>query len=435
MKEKTKTPSDTLRSGQSGRHNAAPEGWEVLKKYARESLELTRKIIEQYPARRAGSDQCRETAELLKDELQQYCDTTTLESFEFHPNAFLGFLKVLAVTYVVSTGLLFLGGGWVLLAALIYSLGLGLTISQFVFYRETFDPFYAKARGYNVFGVIDPSREIKQQIIIGGHHDSARVFTFLASEWQKYYAHRIVAAMSFIILACLGSWIWGIYTLFSGDIPGFAATMKYLVLIGLVFVLPLYFFVGERMSPGAGDNLISSAIAVKLGKFFGQAKQKGTPYLKNTRLIILSTDAEESGLRGARAYVEKHRPELLSLPTYFFNLESIYSLDHIQFLTSDLNGIIKLSEKMARQGQSIATECGYKSSLFHFTFGGGATDAAEFASSGIEATTLLGMPTHLVREGLVYHTRDDTVDNIDPRAVEAFFTITQRYIKKKDQDI
>ena len=50
---------------------------------------------------------------------------------------------------------------------------------------------------------------------------------------------------------------------------------------------------------------------------------------------------------------------------------------------------------------------------------GGGTDAAELAKAGVRATTMIAMPAGVVRDGLVYHTMRDTVDAIEPAAVEA----------------
>ena len=67
-------------------------------------------------------------------------------------------------------------------------------------------------------------------------------------------------------------------------------------------------------------------------------------------------------------------------------------------------------------------------------FGGGGTDAAELTRAGVRATTLVAMPTSLVREGLVYHTMQDTVDAIEPAAVEACLRIAHDLVLELDQN-
>jgi len=65
--------------------------------------------------------------------------------------------------------------------------------------------------------------------------------------------------------------------------------------------------------------------------------------------------------------------------------------------------------------------------------GGGGTDAAAFARLGVEATTIIGISTAFIGNGLVYHTPHDTVDAIEPEAVEAVLDIAVNYIMCKDR--
>jgi len=41
-------------------------------------------------------------------------------------------------------------------------------------------------------------------------------------------------------------------------------------------------------------------------------------------------------------------------------------------------------------------------------------------------------PTAIARDGLVYHTPNDTVEHIDAEAVETCLNIVYRYIREKD---
>jgi hypothetical protein len=107
-------------------------------------------------------------------------------------------------------------------------------------------------------------------------------------------------------------------------------------------------------------------------------------------------------------------------------------LADLQFLTRDVNGTMALSEDVAKRCQAIAADLGYPSALFPFTFGGGGTDAAEFARIGVPATTILAMPTTWVREGLVYHTTRDTTDNIERGTVKATLEVCHEFIRRLD---
>jgi hypothetical protein len=338
------------------------------------------------------------------------------------------------ISYIIAS--IFLFFNYVGEAALGYLFAIFIISSQFFFYWEIFDPFYKKAKGYNVIGKIDPTGEIKQQIIISGHHDSAYVFNFLTYQ-PKLYGIRIIMGIFILVLAIILSLVWGIIYVFVGIIPGYAEVMRYAVFGAMIFVIPLYFFAGTKGSPGAGDNLIASSIVIKAAELIQNSKQDINNTLEHTRLIFISFDAEEAGLRGARAYVKRHKKELQSLPTYVFNMDSIYERDQIKFFTTDINGTVKLSNTMATECKQIAEKLGYPAKTMPILPGAGATDAAEFAKvKGIEATTLLALRVDAIPTGKdVYHTLKDTVDHIEPDAVKASMEILMEYISKKEIDL
>lgn len=396
----------------------------------KETLDFTSSIVDQCGARLAGSESCRKAAHMIKDEMGRHCDSAKIEEFDLHPEAFLGFFKVIVPIYILSSFLLYFNQ--IVAGAAGYFLCAFIVVGEFLFYWELTDPFYKKMKGYNVVGVVEPEGEVKRQIILSGHHDSAYEFTFLA-RYQKLYAVRIGLAVITLFAALILSWIWVYYRYAAGVDPAFVKYLQYGAFAGLIFVVPMYFFISKEGTPGAGDNMIATAIAVKIAELFKKSKDEGKPILKNTRLIILSVDAEESGLRGSRAYAKRHKDELLATPTYNFNIDSIYNLDQLQFFTADINSTVRLSRKMATECKEIAGELGYKARLFALTPGGGATDAAEFAKIGVEATTLVGMPTDVIRGGMVYHTLNDTVEHIEPGAVEASLKIALAYVLKKER--
>ena len=93
--------------------------------------------------------------------------------------------------------------------------------------------------------------------------------------------------------------------------------------------------------------------------------------LQNTELVFLITDAEESGLRGARAYVKEHYDKLTSTPHYNYNMDSLFSKNHLRVNEEMFDG---------EQGEFVAIEL----SLM-WTFGLlDAVAAANVVTSGVE---------------------------------------------------
>jgi Zn-dependent M28 family amino/carboxypeptidase len=151
-------------------------------------------------------------------------------------------------------------------------------------------------------------------------------------------------------------------------------------------------------------------------------------------VILLSSDAEEAGLRGARAFVRRHKAELRRLPTTLLNIDSVYRADRIQFLCSDLNGFVPLDRALADRCVEIAKSLGVAARTFRMYPGAGATDAAEFARAGVRSTTLIALPTDIESADLVYHTPRDTVASIQPAAVEACLGVALGLAREIDEE-
>ena len=152
--------------------------------------------------------------------------------------------------------------------------------------------------------------------------------------------------------------------------------------------------------------------------------------LMHTRVKAISFDAEEEGLRGAYAYAKKHKEDFAKVPTYLYNIECLYYVDDLFFMTSDINCSVKLSEEFADSCANSAKKLGYPSETKDITFLTGGTDAGELAKHGVQATTLMGMPWDNSERASVYHTPNDTIDKVDKNAVKAgleiFFDVLGR---------
>jgi hypothetical protein len=389
-------------------------------------------VVENFPGRVAGSEAVRKAGLRVKEEFEKYCDagTVKVDQFDIHPWSFLKYIPGLVVLYFTCIALLYFNPAlaWISLAGL--TLGLFVFYGQFVRYWHLLDPLFPKQQAYNIYGSIEPSGEVKQQIVVSAHHDAAYVFHLL-DKVPKYYALLINGGILFLVLGFLVSLVATVLAAFNILLPQWAAIV---LMVGGIFVLPLAFFTTGQVVPGAGDNMIAVAVAAEIAGLFGNVKKTGGNALKHTRLIIASFDAEEAGLRGASAFIRKHREHLLNTKTYVLNLDTLYKLKALSFLDNDLNSTVKLSHQLAQECVDIARDLGYPSTISAMAFGGGSTDAAAFGQAGIEATNLCAMSFDIkdYDQGWVYHTPNDVSKHIEPEAVEAALKIIREYVLKKD---
>lgn len=399
-----------------------------LQEYVASAMAYTGFITQKWNPRIGGTKNCLQASEDIHKTMSEACDSATTHEFSFHPKAFFNFIRVLVVLYFITLVFLFLK--FYLWAFLFSLLSLSILVFQFFFYKEMIDPFFPKKTGKNVFGIIEPSEELKQQIVISGHHDSVYVANFMGKNSAWFFplvGGGVIITVSFV-LACV---VLFFLHLFHYDIVLYGKILSFVFLGLSVAVIPLWFFYSAKGSPGAADNMISSAVAIEVGKHYLQQKKKGNP-LKHTRLIIASWDAEEAGLRGSRAFVRDYAKLLQEAKTYHFNLECLFNVKHFGFTISDLNSFVKLSSNMADECIAISEEFGYKAKRISFPLMAGATDAAEFAKIGAEATTLVSMGFNEEGEESFYHTIDDTIEAVDEKAVEQSIAVAIEYVKRKD---
>ncbi len=379
------------------------------------ALNLTGRLINHYGPRPAGSDESRGTADALKAEATPFADAAWTEDFPVHPGAFLGWIRILVLLYLMSVLLLWLE--LYLPAALLVTLGLGIMVGQFFFYREVIDRLYPRRTGRNVLASLEPVGEVRGQLIISGHHDSAQVFNFLAHQ-PALYPLRVMGGIGTLVLLFLVSWTLWIWLIASGTTPGWGTYAAGLFSLLFLLVGQLWWFASAKSTPGAGDNLASSAAAWEALREMAGRKSRGGG-LSYLRLVAASWDAEEAGLRGSRFWVSKQAGGRLDLPTWNLNLECLYNTEDFFFLTSDVNGSVQLSADLAARCQRLLAKQGHIVPANTIAFLTGGTDAGELARGGVEATSLIGMPWGNSTRSSVYHTPDDVLDAVSVDAIIA----------------
>ena len=405
---------------------------EISPQQVKDAFAFTDEVVEGYPGRLTGTEACHKAGRRIGEEFEKFCDpgSVKIEEITTHPLSFLKYIPGMVVLYFACMLLLYFvpSLAWVSFAGM--ALGLFVFYGQFLVYWHLLDPLFPKAKGYNVYGSIEPSGEVRQQVIVSAHHDAAYVFQIL-DRLPKLYSPLLAGGVLLLVIGLLVSLVAGVLLCFGITLPQWVALV--LVILG-VFELPFLVFTTNQVAPGAGDNMIAVAVAAGIGRLFGDAKKAGNNPLKHTRLIILSFDAEECGLRGARAWIKRHLEELKKTKTYALNMDTIYKLKSLNFFDADLNSTVKLSKEMAQQCVDIAGALGYNAFISRMSPGGGSTDAAAFGEAGIEATNLCAM-SFMVKDydqNWVYHTHNDFSKYIEPEAVEASLKVVREYILRKD---
>jgi hypothetical protein len=375
-----------------------------------------------------GSQACLDAASTLRRDFETFCDEVHTEDFTAHPLAFLGFIKVLVLTY--SIGVVFLWLNLPVFAWFAVFCGVTTLVLEYLCYFHFVDFLYPAALGRNVWGVVEPQEAATRVLILSGHHDSAQRFNFY--EDGKPYQSREKRDMGifflfFFVLSVLAANSVRTHTAFAVGFPSRVNLTIAVVFSAAFFVVrEMWFFLNDEGCPGAGDNLVSTMMFAEVARYFRRNR------LRRTKVVLISFDGEECGLRGARSFWDRHRPEFDPRRTFHLNSDCPYYEDELKFLTRDVNLWIKLDEGMANKCVRIANGMGLEAVACPIAFFAGGTDSGEAARAGIRTTCLLSLPFTNEKRKTVYHTIDDTIDQIEPSAIAHAIAIAMTLAREID---
>ncbi|MGQ4892245.1 MAG: M28 family metallopeptidase [Candidatus Njordarchaeia archaeon] len=378
-------------------------------------LKFVRNVINKFDGRAPGSAKEREAAEYISKELSKYVDDVSIEEFELHPKAFLGFINIVLVLYIATVILMYYRYNFY--AFFVSIIGFIILFEEFFRYKEFIDPLFPKRKSVNVIGRLKPLSEPKYTVIISGHHDSAFEFRLLALNRYFY--------LFTVILGILGSYLLVVASTiaFIGDLlnyinlPQFAHWfvlakfyLWWILVIILPFMLPMFFFASNKAVPGAVDNLSSVAVVLSIAKELHEENRR----FENIEVLFISFGSEEAGLRGSRRFVSKHLEELKKHETYVLNMEMLSQDIPILILTKEKTTGTTHSMELAELVEKVAEKVGIPIEKVEMPSFGGGTDATSFSRAGIKAITLQGSKFNM-ETFKYYHTRRDTPDKINPK--------------------
>lgn len=394
-----------------------------IKKNVKYIVDGINHVIDTFGPRAPGSfNECM-AQDYVRQELEKYCDEVKVEEFDVHPKAFMGFVPVTGALMISSV----LAYRRVpILSAPLSLLGLTVAGLEFLKYKKFIDPLFPKSVSKNVFGFRKPKEEVKRCVIVSGHIDAAY-------EWRYSYMGGPVFMKIVIggaVAASLAKTGIDIASLiFRGINPGKPKgkwkTLGDLQLLALpLFVSMMFLSNFKNTVDGANDNLTGTFSAIAAMKYLEEMNIR----YKNTEVCCLITGSEEAGLRGAKAFVERHLPELKEVETVFLALENFRDIEHMAVYNRDMSGTVKNDPEASALLQEAASLCGMDLPMASIYLG--SSDAAAFSEAGIPATALAAMdpapPDY-------YHTRLDSKDNIVPDCIEKGFEIALKFIEMYDK--
>ncbi len=382
-------------------------------------------IINRFGGRLAGSESEFLAQEYLRTQLDTFCTETTRHDFTAPLNAKPDSLKLFCIGYYIALGLFWVNLWAAFALALVNTI---LYLGHFVLYQGWLSFLWKKEASLSITGILEPQGEVKSTILIAGHMDSTREFTWWY--WFGNFGIKLTLISGFLLLLLPVLYLVLLLSSSNGLMPHWGTIIWWIFLALTPTTLSMLFMRGKRVVPGAQDNLSGIAVAFETVRHFVNPNQKGESVLQHTRLKMVSFGSEETGLCGSEAYANAFADELKKEDAILINLDGIMNMDEFHVLKKELMGGIHYAPSLVKKISTHFESLGltYRNS----TLTVGATDGASLQKAGIPSATILGLP--IDRLDPTYHTRRDLPEFIDPKAMESCKSVLINFIKEWDQE-
>jgi hypothetical protein len=270
----------------------------------------------------------------------------------------------------------------------------------------------------NVFATLDPSGPIDQDLVLIGHVDTQRTPKIFSSpSWfAAYRAFSTIAFVSFILMtvaygfgASYGwPWVWPVSSV---------AALMALILLAICIEAG-----ASPFTAGANDNATAAGLVLTLAE-----ELKAQP-LGRTRVWFVCTGCEEALHEGARTFFADHRREMTNPKAVVFEMLGCSGpawlvSEKIVLPIRSAPALRALAEGVAADNPELGA---YPASL-----DGGVTEMADALAAGVPAITLIGLTPE--GKGPYWHLPTDTVDKMDPAAMERNYRFARAMVAAVDR--
>lgn len=303
-------------------------------------------------------------------------------------------------------------------AFLISSISLASQLLELGFINNPFRWVVSKGQSQNVFAVIPPSGEHRQDLVLIGHIDTQRTpLIFKSKAWvDAYKTFTSVAFVLFtgqVVLFLLGwvfqwGWIW------YAAIPA---------AVGAILLAAICIQADRTpFTPGANDNASAVGLILTLAEQF-QKKP-----LQNTRVYLVCTGCEEVQHYGAMDFFHRHRPEMNNPKALVFEMlgcagPAWLTREGIIIPFYSHPGLTALAERLSRENPTWGA--------YPVRINGGNTEMADCIRFNVPALTLFGMTPE--GEAPYWHQMEDTFDKINPEVLAKTYAFTWELIQEIDR--
>jgi hypothetical protein len=377
-----------------------------------------------FDGRWPGTDAERRAALHLEEKLGRLGREAELEPIRIRPNfpVVYAVLAALAVVGSVVSVKSAIAGVVILLAVTV------LTLADLTGTFMVFRAIVPRRASQNVISREDGGKA--GTLVLMAHYDAAHTGAVFGRKAMERNAalgktlHRSIGPFEPFFWSMVVVLICAVLRLIGfDDLP--LTIVQFIPTVVLIASVPLLLDIAlSGIVPGANDNASAVATVMRLAERYGGA-------LDHFDVWVLFPGAEEGLLLGSRAWIRRHKKELDPGSTVFLNLDNV-GYGTVRWVTKEgfvfplayHPTLVGLCEEIAEEDERHGARGIVLRAL---------TDAYSTRSAGFPSVSILCL--NAMDYSPHYHQHSDTVENIEPEALERVFGFCCELIERIDDRI
>ena len=261
--------------------------------------------------------------------------------------------------------------------------------------------------------------EARHRIVLTAHHDAARGGLLFARRPNRRrrptFLSRLAGRIDLVFWFAIAALAAAVVRLVSGWDTNAMSAVQFVPTVGLIALAALLVDAAlARVVPGASDNASGVAAVLEVA---GRLERRPS---ENVDVWVVFTGAKEGFMLGMRAWLDEHADELQKDRTWFVNVDTVGN-GQIHHVTAEGFALL------LRHDRRLAAACERLGSHPHVWRLG--TDGVVPVIRGYPSITLCALENGRIPH---FHRPSDTVDNVDPEAVEAAADFVERLVRRID---
>ncbi len=418
---------------------------EQVKQSGKFVYDFIKDVIDETGPRLPGTPEERRGAEIIGERAQEITGTPSVtERFTLHDRASIGAIPVLGICGLISFALFYLSPIATLVAS---ALCLIFAVVQIFTYKGWFDFLFPKSESQNVYSILPPKdgQPVKYTLMFSGHVDSCWNWNLSLKNPATAIPKIVIGVVGFFVMMIISSVAiaLGAYSFktiaYLASLPALGGREIFMIVLYClpVITVPGSYWLSEyltwdktKASPGAMDNLSGIGIALATVKYL---KENPSAQPDGCRVIVAGLGAEEASLKGASAFVNKHKDDGMLDNLYVINLDSFRDDKYFSAVKGDAwlmsrfdRGLVDITKEAMREalGSDATDTC--PGEMLNPV---GGCDSTPFCRAGVKTVTLCAQKPTLTD---YYHTCKDTVEGLSMYSLEKGFLTAINMIPKID---